>query len=100
MKKRMLSLVTVILLLVSLIPTEVLAAKGAGKYPTEIGTPTESENQDDGTIYYETDAAVYINPIYKDVIGEDDIDVPDEIESSGKSSNYGISAFAEDSESI
>lgn len=96
MKKRMLSLiVTAILLLVSFVPTEALAAPGVENPSTEKEALNESQNYDDGAISFETDAAVYINPVYIDVITEDDINVPDKIESPGDYGNYGISMLAE-----
>ena len=98
MKKKMLSLVTAILLLVSFMPMETLAASDVGNISTEEGALSEPESQDNRALSFETDAVVYINPVYIDVITEDDISVPDEIESPENSGTYGISALAEDSE--
>ena len=98
MKKKMLSLVTAILLLVSFMPMETLAASDVGNISTEEGALSEPESQDNRALSFETDAVVYINPVYIDVITEDDISVPGEIESPENSGTYGISALAEDSE--
>ena len=65
-----------------------------------MGAVTESRNKYYGTASFETDAAVYINPTYIDVIAEDEIPVPDEVESPENSNNSGISTFAEDEGSI
>ena len=93
MKKRILSLVTAILLFVSLIPIEALAGSGRGNSSREKGTLTGSGNYNESSASFETDASVYINPVYIDVINEDDISVPDEIENSHNSDNEGISTF-------
>ena len=67
-KKRILSLLTAILMLSAIVPIEALAASGNGHYFVPLGTVTETGNQNDGTAAFETDAAVYINPAYIDVI--------------------------------
>lgn len=94
MKKRILSLVTAILLLVSIVPTEALAAPGNGHHSAKIGAMTKSEKRNGGASSFETDAAVYVNPIYMDVITEEDIPVPDEVESPETSSSGGTSTFS------
>lgn len=93
MKKRMLSLAIAILLLVSLIPTEVFAGSGTGNSSGKRGTLTEPGEYNENISSFETDAEVYINPIYIDVMDESDINVPDEIESLQNAGNEGISTF-------
>ena len=91
---------TATLLLVSIIPTEAQAASSSRRHSAQMGAVTESRNKYYGTASFETDAAVYINPTYIDVIAEDEIPVPDEVESPENSNNSGISTFAEDEGSI
>lgn len=99
-KKRILSLLTAILMLSAIVPIEALAASGNGHYFVPLGTVTETGNQNDGTAAFETDAAVYINPAYIDVIDKDDIPVPDDVENPESFGRSGISTFAEDEESV
>ena len=100
MKKRILLLLTAILLLVSIVPTEALAVSSNGRHSAQMGAATEFGNKNYGTIPFETDAAVYINPAYTDVIAEDDIPVPDEVKSPENSSNGGTSTFTGAEENI
>ena len=98
MKKRLLSLMTTILLLASFVPTEALAVSGRENPSARMGASTEFKNQDESGVSFETDSAVYINPIYRDVITEGDIKVPEEIETSENSSANGISTFSNDTD--
>lgn len=93
MKKRILSLTAAILLFVSLIPIEGLAGSGRGNLSGERETLTGLEIYNEKIPSFETDASVYINPVYIDVISEDDIAVPDGIESSQNSDTRGSSNY-------
>ncbi len=98
MKKRLLSLVTTILMLASFVPTEALAVSGRENPFVRMGASTEFKNQDESGVSFETDSVVYINPIYRDVITEGDIQVPEEIETFEHSSANGISTFSNDTD--
>lgn len=98
MKKRLLSLMTTILLLASFVPTEALAVSGRENPSARMGASTEFKNQDESGVSFETDSAVYINPIYRDVITEGDIKVPEEIETSENYSANGSSTFSNDTD--
>lgn len=100
MKKKFLSLLAAILLLVLIIPTEALATSSNGRHSSQVGAENKSGNEKHGTVSLETDAAIYINPIYMDVIAENDIPIPDEVESPENFSNSGTSTFAEDGDGI
>ena len=56
----------------------------------------KSGNNNESISSFETDASVYINPVYIDVINEDDINVPDEMDTSHNSDNKGISTYEVD----
>lgn len=84
---------TALLLLVYLLPTEALAASGGWNSSAKVGSLSKSGSRNGETSVFKTDAAVYVNPIYTDAITEDDINVPDEVESPENSGNSGTSTF-------
>lgn len=82
MKKRMLAFAAAFLMLTTMIPAEVSAASG-NENLTGSGNVSAVGMDDSDTFI--TDGEAYVNPIYADVIPEEEIDVPEEIEESAKS---------------
>ena len=98
MKKRIRSLVTAILLCFFFVSADTVAASDA-EYPSlKKEVETESEKEDGSARSLETDSVVYINPAYVDVITEEDICVPGEIQKSGSCRNAISYALTEDTE--
>lgn len=89
MKKRLSALVMAVLLLAGMLPGEVSAAP-AGRNMSRAG----------GTEALLTEGEAYVNPIYADVISEDDIDIPEEIEESQNFNGSKARAFTEASGEI